>query len=360
MPRAPWVLLLLPGDGIGPEVMAAARPVLERVAWEIHSRTGRPLAVEEGWIGGVAIDRFGHPLPEETLEKARAADAVLLGAVGGPAWDHLPPERRPEQGLLELRRALGLYANLRPAWTLPGAASPLRPDVAGDVDILLVRELTGGLYYGEPRRRWVDADGRRAAVDTMSYDEEEVRRVARVAFRAARNRRGRVTSVDKANVLACSRLWREVVDEVAAEFSDVRLDHQLVDSVAMRLVQRPDQYDVILAENLFGDILSDLLGGVVGHLGALPSASLGAGKPGLFEPVHGSAPDLAGTNRALPAGAILSVGLACQYVFGAPDLSRAIREAVEDVLTESPGVGTAEFGEAAARHFRGRSHMALT
>ncbi|MDA8198963.1 MAG: 3-isopropylmalate dehydrogenase [Thermaerobacter sp.] len=360
MARPPWRLVLLPGDGIGPEVLAAVRPLLERASWEFESRSGRRLDVQEAVVGGAAVDRFGTPLPEETLRCAQSADAVLLGAVGGPAWDGLAPDRRPEAGLLALRRALGVYANLRPARTLPATRSPLRPEVALGVDVLLVRELTGGLYFGEPRRRWVRQDGLRAAVDTMTYDEEEIRRVARVAFEAARERRGRVTSVDKANVLACSRLWREVVTEVAGEYPDVRLDHQLVDSATLRLVQRPDEYDVILTENLFGDILSDLLGGIVGQFGALASASLGADGPGLFEPVHGSAPDLAGRDLATPAGAILSFALACRYAFGAPDLAQFLTEAVDDVLGEDAGLGTRAFGERVAHHFWLRSHVALT
>ncbi len=360
MGQRPWRLLLLPGDGIGPEVLAAVRPVLERVSWELESRSGRRIDVQEAFIGGAAVDRYGTPLPEETLRQARSADAVLLGAVGGPAWDRLEPERRPESGLLSLRRALGVYANLRPARMLPGAHSPLRADVTGRFDVLLVRELTGGLYFGEPRRRWVGQDGRRAALDTMAYDEEEIRRVALVAFAAARKRRGRVTSVDKANVLACSRLWREVVTEVAAEYRDVSLDHQLVDSTTIHLVQHPEDYDVLLTENLFGDILSDLLGGIVGQFGALASASLGAAGPGLFEPVHGSAPDLAGQDVAIPAGAILSFALACRYAFGAPDLGQFLAESVDDVLLEDAGLGTRAFGERTAQRFRARSQVALT
>ncbi len=360
MAAPPWRLVLLPGDGIGPEVVSAVRPVLERMSWEFESRTGRRLEVQEAAIGGAAIDRFGTPLPEETLRHAQSADAILLGAVGGPAWDRLPPDRRPESGLLTLRRMLGVYANLRPARALPGVRSPLRPEIASGVDVLLVRELTGGLYFGKPRRQWVRQDGLRAALDTMTYDEGEIRRVARVAFAAARERRGRVTSVDKANVLACSRLWREVVTEVAEEYRDVRLDHQLVDSATIRLVQHPDEYDVLLTENLFGDILSDLLGGIVGQIGALASASLGAEGPGLFEPVHGSAPDLAGRDVATPAGALLSFALACRYAFGAPDLAQFLTEAVDAVLDEDAGLGTRAFGDRVAQHFWARSHVALT
>ncbi|MGC8489314.1 MAG: 3-isopropylmalate dehydrogenase, partial [Clostridia bacterium] len=259
--KQPWRLLLLPGDGIGPEVVEAARPLMERASWAILSRTGRGLHIEEALIGGAAWAETGSPLPEHTLARARDADAVLLGAVGGPRFDHLPPESRPEAGLLALRRALQVFANLRPAWELPGDVSPLRKERRSGFDMLLVRELTGGLYYGEPRWKGRDSSGGRGAVDTMTYKEAEIRRVARVAFMAARGRRHRVTSVDKANVLACSRLWREIVDEVAEEFPDVELQHQLVDSAAMRLVLDPGAYDVILTENMFGDILSDLIGG---------------------------------------------------------------------------------------------------
>ena len=359
--RRPWRILLLPGDGIGPEVMAAARPVMEVSSWELQSRSGRPLEVVTSLIGGAALDTLGTPLPAETVRRAQAADAVLLGAVGGPAWDGRPPDERPEAGLLALRRALRVYANLRPAWTLPRApAFAEQPPGAETFDVLLVRELTGGLYYGRPRERRQTPDGRRSAVDTMAYSEEEIRRVAHVAFRAARERRRRVTSVDKANVLACSRLWREVVDEVGREYPDVRLDHQLVDSAAMGLVTRPGAYDVILTENLFGDILSDMVGGLAGQFGALASASLGDGGPGLFEPVHGSAPDLAGRDTATPAGAILSFALLCRYALGAATLATAIREAVEQVMREQPHLGTMAFGEAAARQLRARCQMALT
>jgi 3-isopropylmalate dehydrogenase len=358
--KQPWRLLLLPGDGIGPEVVEAARPLMERASWAILSRTGRGLHIEEALIGGAAWAETGSPLPEHTLARARESDAVLLGAVGGPRFDQLPPENRPEAGLLALRRALQVFANLRPAWELPGDVSPLRKERRSGFDVLLVRELTGGLYYGEPRWKGRDPSGGRGAVDTMTYQEAEIRRVARVAFMAARGRRRRVTSVDKANVLACSRLWREIVDEVAVEFPDVELQHQLVDSAAMRLVLDPGAYDVILTENMFGDILSDLIGGVAGELGALPSASLGDGRPGLFEPVHGSAPDLVGRDRATPAGVILSFGLVCRYVFGLADIDRAIREATRAVMAEEPGLGTRRFGEAVADRFRLYGQGALT
>jgi 3-isopropylmalate dehydrogenase len=355
----PWHLLVLPGDGIGPEVIGASRPVMEVASWVLESRHGRGLYVEEALIGGAAVDAYGTPLPPETLDRARAADAVLLGAVGGPQWDGRPPQERPEAGLLGLRRGLGVFANLRPAWALPGEPkSPLQPALVPGVNILVVRELAGGLYYGEPRRTFRAADGGRQAVDTMTYHEGEIRRVAEVAFEAARGRRGVVTSVDKANVLECSRLWRQVVSEVGADFPDVQLRHQLVDSTALGLVMHPGDYDVLLTENMFGDILSDLLGGVVGNFGALPSASLGEGTPGLYEPVHGSAPDIAGQDRANPAGAILSLAMLCRYSLGAGDVADLIQEAVEETLAREPGIGTRAFGEAVARRFRAYSQGA--
>jgi 3-isopropylmalate dehydrogenase len=357
-----WRLLLLPGDGIGPEVLDAARPVIEVTAWSLASRTGRGIALSEAAIGGAAVDATGSPLPPATLAAARAADAILMGAVGGPAWDSLPAAQRPEAGLLGLRKALGVYANLRPARIWPGQleASPLRSEVAADVDLLVVRELTGGLYFGEPRRRFRDAAGVRQAVDTMTYSEGEVARIARVAFTAARRRRSRVVSVDKANVLDCSRLWREVVSEVREEFPDVALSHQLVDSMAMNLVAHPGHYDVILTENMFGDILSDLVGGVVGSLGLLPSASLGDGGPGLYEPVHGSAPDIAGRDLANPAGTILSFAMLLRHSLDAPAMADAVERAVARVLEETASrpLGTRAFGERTAQVLRSEQQAA--
>ncbi len=353
-------LVLLPGDGIGPEVIAATETVM-RTARDCLRLEGIALSWERHQIGGAAIDAAGGPLPPETLSAAQGAAGVLLGAVGGPKWDALAPQERPEAGLLAIRRALSVYANLRPATLLPGleSHSPLRA-VQG-LDLLLVRELTGGLYFGEPRERSGEGASRRA-VDTMVYHEGEIRRVAHVAFRAARRRRGKVTSVDKRNVLECSRLWREVVEEVSQEYPDVELEHQLVDSMAMLLVLQPQAFDVVLAENMFGDILSDELGGVVGSLGVMASASIGNEGPGLYEPIHGSAPDIAGKDLANPLGAILSFAMLAEHSLDLPWVARAVEAAVKDVLSQgvrtkdiaqgTPGekiVGTREMGERVAR-----------
>ncbi|MFZ0685689.1 MAG: 3-isopropylmalate dehydrogenase [Terriglobales bacterium] len=305
----------LPGDGIGPEVTAQAICVLE----EVTDGFGHDLELDEKEIGGVALTKFGNPLPDSTIQSCLASQAVLLGAVGNPAFDKNPRELRPEAGLLRLRQELGAFANLRPAVFYPAlaACSPLREEIVKGTDILIVRELLGGLYFGQPRSI-EGPDGNRQAVNTMRYSEPEVERIARVAFRLARTRRKRLLSIDKSNVLECSRLWREVVTRVAADFPDVRLAHQYVDSAAMSLVLKPAEFDVILTENMFGDILSDQAGGVVGSLGLLASASIG-GPVGLYEPVHGSAPDIAGQSIANPLGAILSVAMMLRYTF---DLSK--------------------------------------
>jgi 3-isopropylmalate dehydrogenase len=322
-------LLLLPGDGIGPEVTEQARRVLEAVA----KRFGLKLSFEEDLIGGTSIDRRGTPLADSVLEKARASRAVLLGAVGGPKWDAEPVDRRPEKGLLRIRKELGLYANLRPATVFPALAdaSPLRPEIVRGIDILVVRELTGGLYFGEPRGRAL-VDGRREARNTMVYDEVEIARITRTAFEAARGRRKHVTHVHKQNVLEVSQLWVEVVNEIAKDYPDVTLVHQLVDSCAMLLVKEPARFDVIVTENLFGDILSDEAAMITGSLGMLPSASLGAGGLGLYEPVHGSAPDIAGQDRANPLAAILSAAMLLEHSLGAHEPAKAIRSAVSAVL----------------------------
>jgi 3-isopropylmalate dehydrogenase len=324
-------VLLLPGDGIGPEVTAQAARVLEAAA----ARHGLRLELEEGLIGGVSIDARGTPLADVELERARKARAVLLGAVGGPAWDAMPVDVRPERGLLRMRKELGLFANLRPAAVFAALAdaSTLRRDVVEGIDLLVVRELTGGLYFGEPRGRAV-VDGRREARNTLVYDEVEIARIARVAFDAARRRRRHVTHVHKANVLEVSQLWVEVVGEVAKEYPDVELAHQLVDSCAMLLVREPRRFDVILTENLFGDILSDEAAMITGSLGMLPSASLGEGGLGLYEPVHGSAPDIAGRDAANPLAAILSVAMLLDHSLDAPGAARDVREAVTDVLAQ--------------------------
>jgi 3-isopropylmalate dehydrogenase len=320
----------LPGDGIGPEVTAEALKVLNATAkvfgHEVEGTT-KP-------VGGAGLTASNHPLPDDTLEACFASDAVLLGAVGGPAFDHYPIELRPEKGLLKLRQALGCFANLRPAVLFPSLleASPLRPEAVQGTDIMIVRELLGGLYFGEPRTTTGTAPNREA-VDTMRYTESSIERIARVAFDLARRRRKQVLSVDKANVLACSRLWREVVTRVAKDYPDVTLQHNYVDSCAMILVARPAQYDVILTENMFGDILSDLAGGVVGSLGLLASASIG-GKIGLYEPVHGSAPDIAGKSIANPLGAILSVAMMLRHSFQLEKEAVHIEAAVGAVLNQ--------------------------
>ena len=335
----------LPGDGIGPEVTEQAVRVLR----EIASGFGHELQLEEKEIGGAALAKFGNPLPESTVQSCLASQAVLLGAVGTPAFDHNPRELRPESGLLRLRQELGAFANLRPAVFYPTLAgsSPLREEVVRGTNILIVRELLGGLYFGQPRS--IEGNGaERRAVNTMTYSEPEVERIARVAFELARGRRNRVLSVDKANVLECSRLWRGVVTRVGAKYPDVQLSHQYVDSAAMLLVLKPAQFDVILTENMFGDILSDQAGGVVGALGLLASASIG-GRVGLYEPVHGSAPDIAGKGLANPLGAILSAAMMLRYTFKLTREAECIEAAVDSALQS--GLRTADLalaGEKAA------------
>ena len=333
-------IALLPGDGIGPEVVAAARAVLERVA----ARGGHTFAFSQHLVGGCAIDETGNPLPDATLAACRAADAALLGAVGGPRWDDPRAAVRPEQGLLALRRELGLYANLRPVRVSPHlvAASPLKADRLDGVDILFVRELTGGLYFGERGRERVD--GVERAFDTMVYTDGEVRRVVELAFRLAAGRRRAVTSVDKANVLESSRLWRRVAVEVAARHPDVSLEHQLVDSCAMRIVTAPASFDVVVTENMFGDILTDEAAVLPGSLGVLPSASLGEGSFGLYEPIHGSAPDIAGRGVANPIGTVLSAALLLRHSLGLAEEAARIEAAVERAL--AGGARTADLGGA--------------
>ncbi len=331
-------IAVLPGDGIGPEVTEAALTVLNSL-----------VDVECRWapVGGAGIDASGDPLPADTLRLCRASNAVLLGAVGGPRWDAAP--RRPEQGLLDLRRGLGLFANLRPARHL-GLPTPLREEVARLADVLVVRELSGGVYFGEPRSYQPER-----ALDTWVQSADEVRAVAQVAFEQARRRRRHVTSIDKANVLAASRLWRAVVGEVARDYPDVTLEHRYVDAMSFELLVRPRAFDVLLADNLFGDILSDEAAAIAGSIGVLPSASLGPG-PGLFEPVHGAAPDIAGRGVANPCGAILSVALLLEIALARPDLARAVERAVEAALRDvrTPDLGgsatTAEFVRAVQAH----------
>jgi 3-isopropylmalate dehydrogenase len=319
-------LLVVAGDGIGPEVTSEAVAVMQTVM----AAGGHDLAVEEKRIGGIAIDTDGTPLPAETLQAALASDAVFLGAVGGIKWNALSPDKRPEAGLLQLRAALGGFANLRPAFAVKEIAvnSPLRPEIVDGADILFVRELLGGLYFGQPRE-WNKITGE--AWNTMRYTNEEVVRVARIAFQLAQKRRKKVTSVDKANVLEVSQLWRATVTKVAEEFPDVTLEHQLVDSMAMLLMTNPRNYDVVLTENLFGDILSDESAVITGSLGMLPSATIG-GTVNLYEPIHGSAPDIAGKGLANPLGAILTGALVLRHSAGLETEAVAIEAAVRKVL----------------------------
>lgn len=327
-------ILLVAGDGIGVEVTREAVKVLRQIA----AAYGHTLSLEEALLGGIAIHRTGSPFPDETRALAREADATLLGAVGLPEFDNAPPEKRPERGLLGIRQALGVYANLRPVRSYRAlvASSPLKNELVDGTDMLIVRELTGGLYYGMPRGI-SGSGGEERAVNTMIYTRAEIERVARMAFQLARKRRKKVTSVDKSNVLENSQLWRRVVTEVAAEFGDVALDHLLVDNCAMQLVLNPKRFDVVLTENLFGDILSDEAAVLAGSIGMLPSASIGSRRPsgawtGLYEPVHGSAPDIAGQNKANPLGAIGSVAAMLEYSFGLVDEARAVNRAIDEVL----------------------------
>jgi len=320
-------IVLLPGDGIGPEVVASAVEVLKAVA----GRHGLELSFDEQLIGGCAIDATGSALPPQTLEAALAADAILLGAVGGPKWDNPQAKVRPEQGLLAIRKALGLFANVRPVRVHPdlAGASPLRPELVAGCDIVFLRELTGGVYFGEPR-----VEGTERALDTMVYTRPEIDRIVRLAFQIAQGRSRRVTSVDKANVLASSRLWRTVAREVGAEFPDVALDHQLVDSTAMRLLTHARTYDVVVTENMFGDILTDEAAALAGSLGLMPSASLGEGTRGLYEPIHGSAPDIAGQGVANPLGTIMSAAMMLRHSLGRPDLALIIEAAVDRTISD--------------------------
>ena len=328
-------VLVLPGDGIGGEVTREAVRVLRHVA----QKWNHTLRLTEGLLGGVAIHKTGTPFPEETARLAAAADATLMGAVGLPEFDNVPPEKRPEKGLLGIRQALGVFANLRPVRSYATLldSSPLKNHIVDGTDMIIVRELTGGIYYGTPRGISEDG-GETRAVNTMVYTRREIERVTRMAFSLARNRRRKVTSVDKSNVLENSQLWRRVVTEVAQEFPDVALDHLLVDNCAMQLILNPKRFDVVLTENMFGDILSDEGAVLAGSIGMLPSASIGDKKPsgawvGLYEPVHGSAPDIAGQNKANPLGAIGSVAAMLEYSFGLKQEAAAVGQAMERVLS---------------------------
>ena len=324
-------VLVLPGDGIGQEVVNPAVEVMQVAA----QQQGVTIDVEEALVGGAAIDDCGSPLPESTLAKAKAADAVLLGGVGGPKWDDLPTAQRPEKGLLGLRQELGLFANLRPALlasSLAGASS-LKPELVSDLDILIVRELTGGIYFGEPRG--VETrDNERVGFNTLVYAEHEIERIARVSFDLASKRNGRLCSVDKANVLEVSQLWREVVTSLVSDYPDVELSHMYVDNAAMQLVRAPKQFDVIVTGNMFGDILSDVAAMLTGSLGMLPSASLSASGSGMYEPVHGTAPDIAGQDKANPLATILSVGMLFRYSLDMPEAADNVDRAVAKVLAD--------------------------
>ena len=347
-------ICILPGDGIGVEIMAEAVRVLKSLDLQVE--------IEEALLGGCAVDATGNPYPEATQKLALAADAVLLGAVGGPKWDGLPREQRAERGLLGIRKQLGLFANLRPAILYPelANASTLKPEVVAGLDILIVRELTGDIYFGQPRgieTREIDGKQQRYGFNTMHYTESEIRRIGCVAFEAARKRNKKVCSVDKMNVLETTQLWRDMMSELAADYPDVELTHMLVDNAAMQLVKAPKQFDVMVTGNMFGDILSDEASMLTGSIGMLPSASLDENNKGMYEPCHGSAPDIAGKGVANPLATILSVAMMMRYTFGKEDVAQRIEGAVRKVLAQGyrtgdiyePGtkkVGTREMGDA--------------
>lgn len=343
-----WIAVIR-GDGIGPEIVGQAVEALEAVA----RRFGHQFSYTEQLLGGVAIDETGSPLPKETLEGCLAADGVLMGAIGGPKWESLPGDKRPEKGLLLLRKGMGLYANLRPARLIPAlrGACPLRADIAAaGIDFLVVRELIGGVYFGEHKTETMD--GEKRATDIMAYSEGEIRRILHTAFETAQKRRGKLTSVDKANVLDTSRLWRALAEEIAAGYPGVEYENMLVDNAAMQIVRNPAQFDVLVTENLFGDILSDEASMVTGSIGMIPSASLGAAQPagagvggtvGLYEPIHGSAPDIAGQDIANPIGTILSAAMLLRYSLGLEAEAAAIERAVDAALAE--GLRTADIWE---------------
>jgi 3-isopropylmalate dehydrogenase len=325
---AVYKIAVLKGDGIGPEIVNSALRVLKRLG----ELSGVSFEFEEGLIGGIAIDQKGEPLPQETLELCLKADAVLLGAVGGPKWDNLPTSKRPEKGLLQIRKALDLYANLRPAKVYEPliSASPLKEEVVRGTDFIVIRELTGDVYYGEPRGIFTE-NGKRVGINTMKYTEDEIRRVVKKAFEVALKRRKKLTSVDKSNVLEVSGLWRDIVEEEKRNYLDVEVEHLYVDNCSMQIVRRPSSFDVIVTGNIFGDILSDEAAVITGSLGMLPSASLGE-KYALYEPVHGSAPDIAGKGIANPIATILSTAMMLRYSFNLEKLANAIEKAVELTL----------------------------
>ena len=347
-------ILILPGDGIGPEIMAQTIRVLEKFKTE-----GLPITLSHGHLGGAAYDAHGHPYPEATQKLAHAADAIMLGCVGGPKYDTLPRAMRPEQGLLGIRKDLKLFANLRPAMLYPelAASSSLKPEVVAGLDIMIIRELTGDIYFGQPRGRRTNAAGEDEGYDTMHYARSEVERIARVGFETAMKRGKKLCSVDKANVLDTSILWREVVTEMGKSYPEVELSHMYVDNAAMQLVRAPKQFDVIVTGNIFGDILSDEASMLAGSIGMLPSASLDANGKGLYEPIHGSAPDIAGQNKANPIATVLSMAMMMRYTFARADIAQRIETAVRSVLATGlrtgdialPGehvVGTQAMGDA--------------
>jgi 3-isopropylmalate dehydrogenase len=353
-------IAILPGDGIGAEIVAEALKVLHHLR-----RDGVAVETETAPIGGAGYDAAKQPLPDATLRLAQSADAVLMGAVGGPQYDALPRALRPEQGLLAIRKALGLFANLRPALLYPELAgvSTLKPDVVAGLDLMIVRELTGDIYFGAPHGRRTNSVGAAEGFDTMHYSEPEIRRIARVGFDTARKRGGKLCSVDKANVLDTSILWREIVSAMGQDYPDVQLSHMYVDNAAMQLIRNPRQFDVIVTGNLFGDILSDEASMLAGSIGMLPSASLDANGKGLYEPIHGSAPDIAGQNKANPLATILSVAMMFRYTFGRPEVGERIEQAVRKVLAGGlrtgdialPGdrvTGTQQMGDAVVEALR--------
>ena len=338
-------ILLIAGDGIGPEIVAAA----EEVLGALKTRCGFDCDIEHALMGGCAIDAHGTALPDSTLALARAADAILLGAVGGPKWDKVERAIRPERGLLKLRAELDLFCNLRPAVLFPALAdaSTLKSEVVSGLDIMIIRELTSGIYFGQPRGIETLADGKRRGFNTLAYSEDEISRIARRGFEIARQRNNKLCSVDKANVLEVTELWREIVQNMAAEYPDVELSHMFVDNAAMQLVRAPKQFDVLVTDNMFGDILSDLASMLTGSIGMLPSASLNADNKGMYEPIHGSAPDIAGRNVANPLATILSAGMMMRYTLGEAVLADKLEAAVSRVLEQ--GLRTADIATAGCR-----------
>ncbi|MCC6710299.1 MAG: 3-isopropylmalate dehydrogenase [Gammaproteobacteria bacterium] len=338
-------ILLIAGDGIGPEIVGAAEDVINA----LRSRFGFNCELEHALMGGCAIDAHGTALPDVTLERARACDAIVLGAVGGPKWDKVERAIRPERGLLKLRSELDLFCNLRPAVLFPALvdASTLKPEVVSGLDIMIIRELTSGIYFGQPRGIETTADGKRRGYNTLAYTEDEIVRIARRGFEVARQRNRRLCSVDKANVLEVTELWREIVQNMASEYPDVEVSHMYVDNAAMQLVRAPKQFDVLVTDNMFGDILSDLASMLTGSIGMLPSASLNADNKGMYEPIHGSAPDIAGKNVANPLATILSASMMMRYTLGEAALADKVEAAVSRVLEQ--GLRTADIATAGCR-----------